>query len=104
MSNKPIHIVKAKRKAFDKKELAWSLVETMTSEQLTIYLGEPVTDEVPLHELFGDDYIKRAFALFAEKKGADLTSYPEDIKKEIFESYKQAFLDGVTAHANGNYY
>ncbi len=104
MSNKPIHINKAKRKAFDKKELACSLIETMSAEQLSIYLGEPVTDEVPLHELFGDDYIHRTFEMFIEKRGADLTRYSEDIKKEIFDNYKQAFLDGVNAHANGNYY
>lgn len=103
MSNKTIHISKARRKAFDK-GLPWALVETMSAEQLSIYLGEPVTDEVPLYELFGDDYLKRAFEMFVEKRGLAISKHSEEFKQEIFESYRQAFLDGVNAHANGNYY
>jgi len=101
--DKPIYISKAKRKASGK-GLTWELVQTMTAEQLSLFLGEPVRTEAELHELEGDDYIKRAFELFIGKRGSDLTEYPEEVRQEIFENYKQAFLDGVTAHANGNYY
>lgn len=104
MSNKPIHIVKAKRKASGK-GLPWALVETMSAEQLSIYLDEPVTDEVPLHELFGDDYLKRAFELYMEKVVNKRLENLTPSRREVhFKRYRQAFLDGVSAHANGNYY
>lgn len=103
MSNKTIHISKARRKAFDK-GLAWELIQTMSAEQLSIFLDEPVTTEAELHELEGDDYLRGAFELFVEKRGLAISKHSEEFKQEIFESYRQAFLDGVMAHANGNYY
>ncbi|UYE90279.1 hypothetical protein A5gp_00081 [Alteromonas phage vB_AemP_PT15-A5] len=104
MSDKPIYISKARRKAFDK-GLTWELVKTMDAKQLSIYLGEAVTDKAQLHELSGDDYLNRAFELSLEKH---IHSPQEELvgeQREVtYRYFKEAFLHGVTAHANGNYY
>lgn len=102
--NKSIHVSKARRRAFDK-GLAWELVQTMSVEQLSIFLDEPVTTEAELHELEGDDYLKRAFEMYMEKVVNKRLENLTPSRREVhFKRYRQAFLDGVMAHTNGNYY
>lgn len=60
--------------------------------------------EEQLNELTADKAMQDAFKYWVEVNRLSLSCTFKVQREKYFKLFKSAFLDGVTAHANGNYY